>query len=326
MRIGVYSYAMRWVELWRPMDSLFTVQPTSGTDYEHVWRRVHEVDGARQRIDDMWHSMRPLLDSQFAHEFRTRPYERSWELILGSSLLAHGAQLVAKTAQGPDFKVIDGDRFVWIEATAPTSGGGPDAIPVPPADAMFDYPERQIILRIRGAIEEKLKQFQSFAAVGGTGRDDAYVIAVNGMQFHTIIDGDTAPAVLKAVLPIGAPQIRINGVTGEVVDNSVEYRPARLRHSGSEVATTCFLDPAYSSVSAVLFSEANFLMGPEWVSQCTTVVHNPRATQPLPSGWFGFGREIFIHIDDDSVSWTVTSHDGEASGEQAHQPVCQQVD
>lgn len=296
------------------MDSLFSTTPKPDTDYEHVWRRVHEVDGAKERIDHMWQELHQYVDPNFVSEYRLHPYERSWELILGSTLLKCGFQLASKPSQGPDFKVVYGDHFIWIEATAPTSGNGLDAIPVPPDNAMFDYPERQIILRIRGAIEEKFKQFQTFARDGSIGRNDCFVIAINGMQFHFIMDIDTSPAILKAVLPAGAPQIRVNRETGEILEDTVEYRSALLKNSGKEVATTCFLDPAYADVSAVLFSVANFLMNSEWANRFVTVVHNPLAANPLPHGWLGFGSEIVPVINDDSVSWTITRVDARASG------------
>ncbi len=294
------------------MASLFSTKPKTNTDYAHVWRRVHEVHGAKERIDFMWQEMQPYADSNFAREYRLHPYERSWELILGSTLLRRGFQLEHKSPRGPDFKVVDKKRFVWIEATAPSSGiSCPDAIPVPPDNAMFDYPERQIILRIRGQIETKLKQFQIFVQSSSVSNNDCFVIAINGMQFHFIVDDDTSPAILKAVLPIGAPQIQINRKTGEVRESTMEYRPTVLKESGNEVMTTCFLNPAYSSVSAVLFSDANFLMDAdsEWVNRSITVVHNPLATNPLPHGWFGLGKEIIPVINDDTVSWTITQFD-----------------
>jgi len=60
-------------------------------------------------------------------------------------------------------------------------------------------------------------------------------------------------------------------------------------------------------VSAVLFSEANFLMdsNSELANRFVTVVHNPLAKNPLPHGWLGFGSEIVPVINGDSVSWNM---------------------
>lgn len=298
------------------MKSLFSTSPTPDTDYAHVWRRVHEVDGAVERIDRMWSELRQYADSNFVREFPLHPYERSWELILGATLLRRGHRLAVKGSRGPDFKVLLDDRCVWIEATSPTAGTGPDSIPSPPPDALFDYPERQTILRIRGAIEAKHSQFGSFVSSGLVDPTDCFVIAVNSMQFPFLVDDPNSPAILKAVLPFGRPQLLVNRQTGEMRDGTFEYRPAIEKLNGSEVAMSCFLDPAYAQVSAVLLSEANFLMDAdsEFANRYTTLVHNPLATTPLPRGWLGFGSEIVIRVDDDNVTWSLARSQFGGSG------------
>lgn len=291
------------------MDSLFSCRPLPETDYAHVWTRVHEVDGAIERIEHMWEEVSPFADANFIHEFALHPYDRMWELILGATLLRRGHRLSAKGVQGPDFRVERDGGSVWVEATCPGRGLGPDAIPVPPKDAMFDYPEEQIILRIRGAIEEKSKQFQSFVGRGLVGDADCFVVAINGMRFPFIADDANSPAILKAVVPVGAPQLLVNRATGEIREGTFRNRSALTKRSGSDVATTCFLDPAYAHISAVLFSEANFLMDADsnWANSNVTIVHNPLAAHPLPSGWFGFGSEIIFRVGEESVSWSVVS-------------------
>lgn len=296
------------------MDSLFSVAPSPGTEYEWVHQRALEVDGAEARLNRMRADLSPYLDPAFESHFRVSPRERAWELLLGATLLRRGFQLQPKRPAGPDFKIRDANRTVWIEATAPSSGNASDGIPVPPTNAMFDYPERQIVLRIRGAIDQKLEQFRRFAAGGAADDSDPFVIAINGMRFHTIIDMDSSPAILKAVMPIGAPQLVVNRFTGEVVDNRMEFRPTLLRDSGSEVATTCFLDSNYSRISAVAFTDANFLMDTDDVEQLFTVVRNPLAANPLPAYWFGFGREFSLEITDNRVSWDIVDTRGDRSG------------
>ncbi|MDZ4063660.1 MAG: hypothetical protein U1E22_03235 [Coriobacteriia bacterium] len=196
-----------------------------------------------------------------------------------------------------------------MEATCPGRGEGPDAIPIPPSDAMFDYPERQIILRIRGAVDEKSRQYRSFVPKGLVGASDCFVVAVNGMRFPFIAEDANSPAILKAVMPVGAPQLLVNRATGEMRDGTFAYRPALSKRNGSDVATTCFLDPAYAHISAALFSEANFLMdaNSESANRYVTIVHNPLATNPLPPGWFGFGSEVVLSVDEEAVSWSLVN-------------------
>jgi len=298
------------------MDSLFTCQPSLGSDYAHVWKRAREVDGAVERIDRMWREVRPYADSNFESEFSRHPYERAWELILGATLLRCGRRLIAKSPAGPDFKVEHDGLCVWVEATCPARGDGPDAIPIPPPDAMFDYPERQIVLRIRGAIDEKSRQYQSFLPRGLVGAGDAFVVAVNGMRFPFIAEDASSPAILKAVMPVGKPQLLVNQATGEMRGGRFAYQPTLIKQNGSAVATTCFLDPAFAHVSAVLFSEANFLMdaNSEAANRYVTVIHNPLATNPLPSGWLGFGNEISFSIGEEVVTWSLVSPQSGGSG------------
>ena len=289
------------------MDSLFSIEPNPGTDYAHVWRRVHEVEDAIKRIDHMWHVMKLYLDKNFENEFRLHPCERSWELILGFTLNQCGFKFKTDHLHRLDFAIVFEDRKLWIEATTPKSGVTSDAIPSFSDNNLSVYPEPQIILRIRGKIDDKLKQFQECIYNGSVSQEDYFVIAISGMQFPPIVDDVLSPAILKAVIPIGEPQIWVNRETCIVQDrNTYEYRSKLIKNNGSEVETTCFLDPRYSAISAVLFSDANFLMENERVKSSFIIVHNPLAINVLPKGFFGIGTEIFPVINNHTISWTIT--------------------
>lgn len=259
-----------------------------------------QVPGARQRFDEMWQIFQPYADHNFENEFLLHPRERFWEMMLTVALLDGGIN-ISCPKPGPDICISSDDRTVWIEAVAPKSGSGPNSVPIPPDDKMFDYPEPKIILRFRNALDEKFKGYKKYIDNGPVRANDPYVIALSGGQMNVLIDSDEAPAIMKTVLPIGPPSVRINTETHKIEDWGYAQRPNVFTVNDSPVSTEFFLDPQYSSISAVLFSEANFLISPAVARKNFLVIHNPTATNPLPKGWLGFGRECIPRIEGDTL-------------------------
>ena len=265
-----------------------------------MYNRIMQVPGARQQFDDMWQIFQPYADRNFEDEFLLHPRERFWEMMLTVALLDGGID-ISCPKPGPDICISSDDRTVWIEAVAPSSGSGPNSVPIPPDDKMFDYPEPQIILRFRNALDNKYKGYKKYMDDGPVGANDPYVIALSGGQMNVLIDSDEAPAVMKALLPIGPPSVRINTATRKIEEWGYAHRPNVFTVNGSPVSTEFFLDPQYSSISAVLFSEANFLIDPTDARKNFLVIHNPIATNPLPQGWLAFGRECIPRTEGDKL-------------------------
>lgn len=280
--------------------TLFEQRGSSTPEYEHLYNRIMQVSGARQRFDDMWQIFKSHADSNFEDEFLLHPRERFWEMMLTVALLDGGID-ISCPKPGPDICISSDVRTVWIEAVTPSSGSGPNSVPIPPNDKMFDYPEPQIILRFRNALDNKYKGYKKYVDDGLVGTHDPYVIALSGGQINVLIDSDEAPAVMKALLPIGSPSVLINIATNKIEEWGYAYRPNVFKANGSLVSTEFFLDPQYASISAVLFSEANFLINPTDARKNFLVIHNPIAINPLPQGWLGFGRECIPRIEGDKL-------------------------
>jgi hypothetical protein len=60
------------------------------------------------------------------------------------------------------------------------------------------------------------------------------------------------------------------------------------------VKTDLFLNHKYSHVSAVLYSTSCWVHHPETPGAEFTIVHNPRATNPLADGWIELGEEYWL--------------------------------
>jgi type I restriction enzyme S subunit len=139
--------------------TLFEQRDSSSPEYDHMYNRIMQVPGARQRFDDMWQIFQPYADPNFEDEFLLHPRERFWEMMLTVALLDGGID-ISCPKPGPDIRISSDDRTVWVEAVAPSSGLGPNSVPIPPDDKMFDYPEPQIILRFRNALDNKYKGYK----------------------------------------------------------------------------------------------------------------------------------------------------------------------
>jgi len=213
---------------------------------------------------------------------------------------------------GPDIRVNRADGPVWIEAVAPSSGEGDDAVPNPPPNTMFNYPEERIILRFRTALEEKRRRRDEYVAKGVIEKGDPYVVAISGGRMNTLMDDDDFPAILMAVYPVGPPAFFHNPRTGEGYQGR-STRLAVTKANGTETNTTCFLDSTYAGVSAVLFSEANFLMEATEGYNSFLLVHNLNARNPLGGGWLGFGRECLPVSDADGATIKIRALDEEGS-------------
>ena len=74
------------------------------------------------------------------------------------------------------------------------------------------------------------------------------------MQLHHAgFDGISQfPVAVETVYPIGPKQIHIIRETLEVVGQDLAYRPEVIKANNSPVPTNLFLEPAHSTISAIL--------------------------------------------------------------------------
>jgi hypothetical protein len=85
--------------------------------------------------------------------------------------------------------------------------------------------------------------------------------------------------------------------TSQIVGRSVEDRDAVEKKSGAVVNTAPFLDPAYSHISAMVYSASNWVTHPERPGIEFTVIHDENASVKLPRGWLQVGDEYWREGD-----------------------------
>ncbi len=120
------------------------------------------------------------------------------------------------------------------------------------------------------------------------GAADPVVVAVNGARIDAAMFEATIPRIVRCLLPIGHEVVHVDRATGAAVDRSFVYQAQITKRSGSDVSTDLFLDPAYASISGVLYSRAHEL-NYGTASQDFVFCQNPLATAPLRHGWLPVG-------------------------------------
>jgi hypothetical protein len=161
---------------------------------------------------------------------------------------------VCSDDEGPDVGVSIGDVIVWFEAIAPKPGQGNDEVPQFGGEegevVVGRYPEEKILVRIRGAIEEKYRKYKRYIERGTISNDAPYIVAVNGCQLPGAFIKDDMPIAVRAVYPFGKPRIVVNSENFEVLRADHEYRDHVQKANGSPVETGIFLEEDYSGISA----------------------------------------------------------------------------
>ncbi len=250
-------------------------------------------------IESLWERYEPFADAQFQTEITFTFHRRYWEMYLACSLMEHGFELVPKVKEkGPDICLQLNKSRVWIEAVAPGGGQGPDAITnrelKPGKIEWFSIPEEKIILRYTSSIKEKHQKYTAYLKDGIISAKEPYIIAINGRRIPYSIVDDDVPQIVKAVLPFGQYAVTVDFDSNKIVDQGYTYRAEIEKVSKEKVSTRIFLDPEYSGISGILFSNSDLLNGSQKLGADLTYLHNPMANNRLPAGWFPAGREYWM--------------------------------
>lgn len=304
------------------MPSLWSIEdPTAQLGYRNLKRAEHACEREmRGALDEMWRVFEPYADPDFVPAFAHDPDARFWELFLGYSLLQDGRTLLSAAerwnADGlPDICVIDGDRRFWIEAIAPGEGAdGPDQVvrpvPINEGGGLIAAPERQVQLRITGALHTKAEAFRRYTERGRIAVDDVRLVAIGACRFGAYAS-DNPPSALKAVFPIGDEYVRVNHENFEIVEAGFETSWTIERANG-DIPRTAFLDDEYRQISGLIWSRAgigNFNRNVRPIS----IIHNPVSEVRMPKGWSAWDREYVARRQEDG--WQVEDILAEAAGE-----------
>ena len=276
------------------MKSLFD-STISAPDKNYLALRDEPIHSRlRAYCEELWEKFSPFADSSFPDKFACQLHVRFFEMYLGNQILELGFSLLPRnTKMGPDLHFMFGNMHVWIEATAPDEGTGEDAVPdIFSYPSIEPFPDDKIILRFTNAISEKNKRLAEYVKKEIVDLDDAYIIAINGGSIGMEkYDAAPIPAIVKAVYPVGEHTVTIDTQKLVKVNEHYKYRNEVIKKNQSPVSTRVFLDPNYSGISGVLYSDAALWDLPKQTGSEFLYIHNYRAFTPMNKGWMKIGKE-----------------------------------
>ena len=265
--------------------------------YKNVRDEPHYSD-FKNFVESLWKIYKPYADKHFQSDAAIHFQERFWEMYLGATFLKHRFTINRGGDKGPEFYLSNTPKKIWIEAITPGHGNGPDAYELPKtpgnSPVAFTVPTNEIILRLRNAIWEKKRKYESYVADGVVSADDVYIIAINSKRIDTIVLSADLPNIVKSVYPFGDLVVILDRVTLKIEDEVHEYKDTVKKKSGSLVSTSIFLGDDYAGISAVIYSDVDCANKPDALGSDFLLVHNARATNKLDLGTFKFGYEYWI--------------------------------
>ena len=254
----------------------------------------------REFIEALWQECAAFLDPDALKRAADYMPPVFWELYLAHTLKSSGVSLqpMARTKQnkkGPDLFATNPD--VWIEAIMPELGKGPDAMEYPPRGG--EAPVGRFILRLTAAFHDKARKMTEYMKSGLIQPGQATVIAISAAMLPNAIGEGDVPRILQAILGVGNLVFRVARRTGKIISRSVEHRDKIEKQSGKPINTAPFLDPAYSHISAVVYSPCDWVNHPEKPGSDFTVIYNENANISLPHGWLQqVGEEYWRECDE----------------------------
>jgi hypothetical protein len=276
---------------------------------DNLYCNLRECRDAAAYAQRVWEIAEPYLDEGRPAAASSAFHSVVWEMYLVAALLDRGHAVTQREKRrvrngGPDIQI--GSVDAWVEAVIATSGIGRDAVPpldTKPDSAMRDVPDREILLRITNAIDEKWRKFQAYRADDIVRATEPFVIAINGAALPNSRLEVVVPRIARAVFGIGALVLTIDRETLRPVSEHFAAMPTVAKMSGNTVETTHFRDSSYAGISAVMWGAVDVLNRPDFFGREIVVVHNPYAANPLPHGWFREGVEYWAGEDESELHW-----------------------
>jgi hypothetical protein len=265
--------------------------------YQNVRSAQYPQDAAAKAfVEALWERTAAFLDddvrSGATHDFLAR----FWEMYVAASFLERGLPLVPRAERnlrdgGPD--LLLGNPRAYVECVTAKAGVGPDAVQPSRPFVVTRVPREQIILRIRNAIDEKLRKYNRYLQKEVLTEGDPYVIAINGAAIPMAQGEPAMPYIVSAVLPFGGQQVHLDAQF-EVVGISFEPEWELLKASGTAIRTDVFLDKGHAGISAVIYATVDTGDHGERPGDEFIIVHNPLATNPLPRGVLPGAQEFWV--------------------------------
>lgn len=252
---------------------------------------------AKEFVTALWEIAHPFVDPDVLDDFPNQFQARFWEIYLAASLAQVPLPLLkSKGRDGPDICILpNGAPRIWVEAVSVTPGTGCDAVPEAEYGVATEVPDEQMKLRLLSGFSEKLNKYNSYRKRNWVTASEPFIIAINdGMVASRFLDIGP-PRIVRSLLPIGFEVLHIDTTTMKSIGSSREYRDAVAKKSGTTIATTSFLNPEYSGISAVIYSPVDAINRPlDNFAGALLLFHNPHASNPLPLGLLKKGTEYWV--------------------------------
>lgn len=259
---------------------------------------------------------RKLVDQNAEQRLCSNDHADFWQQlseVLLADKLFRADIAVQHAADGPDFLCEVDGRRIWIEVITPEPSSVPDAWINHVVGNVVSFPHQELLLRWTSAIKDKAEKLlgridrntgvrvPGYLQRGIVGAADAYVIAINsrllrgfGGAFPELIGISQFPFAVEATLAVGPIQVVINRETSEAGPPIHQRRVHILKANGAEVPANTFLDPAFSSISAIWAVDIDELIV-IGEPRPMVVVHNPLAANRIPTKWLPAQAEYEAH-------------------------------
>jgi len=285
----------------------------AGNGLDQGYMNLRDGDSAEERhivatLERMWQRFEPFADLDFRQGFARDPDGRFWEMYLACALLDTDKVLLARAdyPQGgvPDICVVEGDRRIWIEAIAPTAGGGADQVPelvaLNQGGEVIDQPLRQVHLRITSALLTKAGVLAGYRDRGIIRNGDVGLVAIGGGRFALQAAGEVVPHAVSAVYPIGNEFVRVNRHNMQIVGHGFYLEEDIQRAGGDNIPRTAFLDARFAHVSGLIWSRAS-IGNMHRCQRPLTLIHNHAAATAMPRNWDAWDKEYLTDVNADGI-------------------------
>lgn len=273
---------------------------------------------ALDSVEQLYKITRDLLDAKFKaqikHDFAACYSEMYFAATLRNRLKL---RLTHPSDKGPDLFIDDLD--CWAEVTTAGDGqeGNENSVPQIVVGKGQSFPEDQVILRLTNAFISKARIIEGYIDKQIIQPDQKVIICISGgwmSECMPMYPVGGYPQIVKALLPIGDLELRINRDTKKIIDQEYQYRDnvtKKAKNGHIPISTQFFLDPYYSFVSGVLYSHANAFdpieldkLGCDFF-----FVHNPLAKNKIVEGAIKCGQEYVVQADAESFTMKPVNHE-----------------
>lgn len=287
-------------------DSFFNCVIPNGTIIDQAYKINRESkyrSDIRETLEAMWKEYSAYCpDTDFREDAAKHFQASAWQMEV-TLFFKKWFALNPTNSAGPDIRLLlEKDKEVLVEAVSARPGNGPDAVQEPITGHVYHPDDEGIIIRLRNALDSKIKQHTRWLQAGLVKREQPFIIAVTAGEISTAIDFMGLSHMEHAVFPLdnGAwhvPIQKADGKSAESVEFKYGFRGSVKKKNGSPITTDVFVTKDAERISAVLYNPHHFVNSIRTAGRAFRLIHNPNALNPIPRGIFQVGIEAWVEND-----------------------------